>query len=178
MNEYYSQKTNVSSTSSTAPDSKPKLSVNSINDSLTNITSNDTQLYARPLVLGDYCAAYINKSWVRCKILSISYKTAFVECVDDGRQQHLKLSSLETLDPKFRLLPKFAIKCKLAQLNDSIKLLALDLNLINKFKALISQENTELIAEIIESKKDEYENHIFEVELYINDKNIIQMLTK
>ena len=183
MNDFYTnyRLNNVSSASSTTTDnqSKRKMSANSLCDSLNSYASNETNdLLVQPFRNGDYCAAQLNKSWTRCKILDIMNKVAFIECVDDGRQHRCALNKLETLDGRFRVLPKFALKCKLAQLNDSIKLLALDLNAINKFKQLISQENKEFIADVIESKTDEHNNQIFELELFINEKNIIEMLTK
>ena len=175
MNEYYQIKSNVSSASSR------KSSTNSIADSLNDETSNDTcDILKQPFKVGDYCAALINKTWVRCKILDLSNpnKFAYIECIDDGRTQRLHLSKLETLSGPFTLLPHFALKCKLAQLNDSFKLISLDVKAIDKFKKFICEKEREFVADIIKFQKNENDNNIFEIELFYENTNIIQMLTK
>lgn len=177
MNEHYSSNSNLSSASS-------RKSSASLADSLEDVTSNDTcDILKQTLKTGDYCAAQFNQSWVRCKIIDIkgTNKTAYIECVDDGRTQRTSLNKLQTLREDFRILPKFALKCKLSQLNNSVKLISLNIKAIDNFKKFISEANREFTAEIIKfrnrNEEGNEENQIFEVELFYEGTNIIEMLT-
>ena len=121
---------------------------------------------------------------MRCRIIDIkgSNKTAFIECVDDGRTQRTSLYKLQTLREDFRNLQKLALKCKLSQLNNSVKLISLSIKAVDSFKQFISEANREFTAQIVKfrNRNDEgnEENQIFEVELFYEGTNIIEMLTK
>ncbi len=179
MNEHYTSNLNLSSASS-------RKSSASLADSLEDITSsNDTcDILKQTLKAGDYCAAQFSHSWVRCRIIDIkgSNKTAFIECVDDGRTQRTSLNKLQTLREDFRNLQKLALKCKLSQLNNSVKLISLSIKAVDSFKKFISEGDREFTAQIVKfrNRNDEgnEENQIFEVELFYEGTNIIQMLTK
>jgi hypothetical protein len=162
MNEHYSSNSNAS-----------------LADSLEDVNSDDTcDILKQMLKVGDYCAAQFAHAWVRCKIIEIksANKTCYIECVDDGRTQRTSLNKLQTLREDFRILPKFALKCKLSQLNDSVKLISLNIKAIDAFKLFISEASREFTAEIKKFQKNE-DNQIFEIELYFEEKNIIEMLT-
>ena len=128
--------------------------------------------------VGDYCAVKIGKNWNRCRIIDFDHKMALVECVDDCRFARLPVGMLEKLNPKFMKLGKFAFKCKLFGLN-STKLLTFNKNAIEKFKEIICEENKALIAEIVEQNEDDvFKNEFYEINLYIENKNIFDYLTE
>jgi hypothetical protein len=172
MNEHYSSNSNVSSVSS-------RKSSASLVDSLDDVNSDDTcDILKQMLKVGDYCAAQFNHAWVRCRIIEIksANKTCYIECVDDGRTQRTSLNKLQTLREDFRILPKLALKCKLSQLNDFVKLISLNIKAIDKFKQFISEESREFTAEIKKFQKNE-DSPMLEIELYFEGNNIIEMLT-
>ena len=76
-------------------------------------------------------------------------------------------------------MPRLAVKCKFAKQNDSCLFPASDIHLVlglEDFKNCIINKNAELIAEIIDSKSDEYKNNTFEIKLYTNESRLIDML--
>jgi hypothetical protein len=190
MNEHYSSNSNASLADSLKDVTCDILNLNvssvssrkssaSLADSLEDVNSDDTcDILKQMLKVGDYCAAQFAHAWVRCKIIEIksANKTCYIECVDDGRTQRTSLNKLQTLREDFRILPKFALKCKLSQLNDSVKLISLNIKAIDAFKRFISEASREFTAEIKKFQKNE-DNQIFEIELYFEGKNIIEMLT-
>jgi len=187
MNEHYSSNSNASLADSlkdvtcdilnlnVSSVSSRKSSASQV-DSLEDVNSGD--ILKQMLKVGDYCAAQFDQGWARCKIIEIksANQTCLIECVDDGRTQRTSLNKLQTLREVFRILPKFALKCKLSQLNDSVKLISLNIKAIDAFKRFISEASREFTAEIKKFQKNE-DNQIFEIELYFEGKNIIEMLT-
>jgi hypothetical protein len=171
MNEYYEKLSNASK--SLEKDSKLSakyLETMTYNDSL---GSEDGDPFAQTFIVGNYCAALLGKQWVRCVIIDIASNSAQIECVDDGRSLRMPLNKLENLIDQFKMLPRVAFKCKLAL--DSTKLLTFNLDAINKFKEMITQINKEFMVEILNEYEEDF-HKIFEVNLYHNDINVIDLL--
>ncbi len=123
---------------------------------------------------GEYCACQIRKAWYRCRIVEVSGKVASVECVDDCRKLQVEVGKLVRLRPEFTGLKKFAFRCKLSGL-DSKKLLTFNVKAIEKFKNMISMENKELLAEIVEFREeDSYQ--FYEINLFIDGRDITEWL--
>ena len=98
---------------------------------------------------------------------------ANIECVDDCRRLRVEVKHLEKLHPDFLNMKKFAFRCKLSGL--SSKLLTFNGKAIDKFKRIISEENKELIAEIVEVLEED-SHRIYEIKLEIDNKDIIKWL--
>ncbi len=115
----------------------------------------------------------IKKTWHRCVIIDINKNVANIECVDDCRRLRVEVKHLEKLHPDFLNMKKFAFRCKLSGL--SSKLLTFNGKAIDKFKRIISEENKELIAEIVEVLEED-SHRIYEIKLEIDNKDIIKWL--
>lgn len=128
-------------------------------------------------LIGGYYAVLIKKTWHRCVIIDIdsNQKSAHIECVDDCRTLRVDTSNVKELYSNFRDMKKFAFRCKLSGL-DSSKLLTFNTRAIENFKKIISEENKELEAEIVEVKEEEENKFEYEINLYIDDRNIIDWL--
>ena len=162
MNEYYQKQSRESSQNTTE---------NVFVDSL----EGDKTPLSDMFKIGDYCAAKFGKFWNRCRVIDIeANQFALIECIDDFRSQRVHLIKLEKLQGVFKRLPRLAIKCRLASF-DSAKLFTFNQTAIEKFKMIISEKNKELISEIV-SSKEEHWCHIYEVNLFINNKYILDFL--
>lgn len=127
------------------------------------------------MLSGDYCAALIKNTWHRCVIIEITKKVANIECVDDCRRLRVEVTQLEKLHPDFLNMNNFAFRCKLSGL--SSKLLTFNTKAIEKFKRIISEENKELLAEIVEVLEEDA-HRIYEIKLYIDDTDITNWLSE
>jgi len=118
----------------------------------------------------------IRNNWRRCRIVEINKKVANVECLDDCCKIVVEVKKLEKLCYEFCSLPRIAFRCKLFGL-DSEKLLKFNMKAIEKFNDMISSDNKELLAEIVDVKEeDNYQ--FFEINLFIDGKNITDWLSE
>lgn len=160
MNEYYSKLMNRSSQDNNT--NSKQAFVDSLDGE--KILQKDERVKFK---IGDFCAAKISDTWMRCKIIDIeANKMAVVESIDSYHLQHFQLNKLEYLNLDFNKLPPLALKCRLANL-DSTKLLNFNKS---SFEKLIKTNN--LMLEIISSKEENL-TLIYDVDLFADGKNIL-----
>ena len=173
MNEYY-KKINQSTKSveSEKQNGKQHAELDAPNDSLDGDISSDSSFK-----VGDYCACYIGTKWSRCRITSKSNHFVSVESVDDYRTQRVHINKVEKLLSNFKFLPRVAFKCQFEAIRNAEKLFRLNVNATANFTKLIQEESSVFVAEIVEITKGENDDDLCLVKLYMNNKDVMDIIT-